>query len=225
MSTILFGNVAPHEAAPSLTTGDPVVSRRLDPLVSHTTTLVFPQEMGIVKASEVAVRAWKAHSSEQPGWILAEDLTDEELVSALRASFNLPDITGPTMLLTNGGKDFVARQVAGVASNTAIAKYVGLSADVVAPDAADTVLAGEIATASGGLVRAAAVYSHTTGAGSYTLANTFTANPFDVLPVYIVKAGAFDAAASGNLIFESSMVSAPLADVGDTLPLTWTVSF
>jgi hypothetical protein len=225
MTTILFGNVDPHAAIPGLTSGPPAVARRLDPLIHHTTSFVVPDDWPTEKVTAAARSMWQAHSSSAPGWITCEGVAENETLSALRETFNLPDIPGPTMLLVNSGRDFVASQLAGTPSATAIAKYVGLTANATAPGATDTTLTGEITTASGGLIRVAAAYSHTTGSATYTLTNTFTTNGFDTLPVTVAKAGVFDAATAGNLVWESLMVAAPLVDVGDSLPIIWTVSY
>lgn len=129
-------------------------------------------------------------------------------------------------MLTNLGRDHVAKQLAGAASATAVAKWVALTANATAPALTDTALTGEIATAGGGLIRAVGVYAHTTSAANYTLTTTFTANGTDTLPVTIAKRGVFDAASAGNLVF-STLVSptATLSASGDALTLTDTVSF
>jgi hypothetical protein len=128
-------------------------------------------------------------------------------------------------MITNAGKDFQAKQLAGAASATAVAKWVGLTANATAPAAGDTTLTGEIATAGGGLVRQAGVYAHTNGTSNYTLTTTFTANGTDVLPVTIAKRGVFDAVSGGTLVF-STLVSptATLSASGDSLTLTDTVT-
>lgn len=46
---------------------------------------------------------------------------------------------------TNAGHDFQAKQMAGAASATAVAKWMALTANVTAPAAGDTTLTGEIA--------------------------------------------------------------------------------
>lgn len=126
---------------------------------------------------------------------------------------------------TNAGHDFQAKQMAGAASATAVAKWVAVTANSTAPAAADTTLAGEITTAGGGLVRQVGVYAHTTGAASYTLTSTFTANGSDSLPVTLNKRGVFDAASAGNLVFETAIPNPPtLSASGDSLTLTDTVS-
>jgi hypothetical protein len=126
---------------------------------------------------------------------------------------------------TNAGNDFVAKQLAGAASATAVAKWVALTANATAPAAGDTTLTGEIATAGGGLVRQAGTYAHTTGAASYTITATFTANGTDALPVTIAKRGIFDAASGGALVFETLVSpTATLSASGDSLTLTDTIN-
>lgn len=126
---------------------------------------------------------------------------------------------------TNAGHDFQAKQMGGAASATAVAKWVALTANATAPAAGDTTLTGEITTAGGGLVRQAGVYAHTTGAASYTITTTFTANGSDSLPVTIAKRGIFDAAAAGALVFETLVSpTATLSASGDSLTLTDTIT-
>lgn len=126
---------------------------------------------------------------------------------------------------TNAGADFQAAQMAGAASATNVAKYVGLTANVTAPAAGDTTLTGEITTAGGGLVRKAGTYAHTTGVASYTITTTFTANGSDSLPVTVGKRGIFDQASGGALVFETLVSpTATLSAVGDQLTLTDTVN-
>lgn len=128
-------------------------------------------------------------------------------------------------LKTNAGNDFQAAQMGGSASATAVAKWVALTANTTAPAAGDTTLTAEIATGGGGLIRKAGTYAHTTGAASYTITTTFTANGSDSLPVTIGKRGIFDAAAAGNLVF-TTLVSptATISASGDSLTLTDTIS-
>lgn len=128
-------------------------------------------------------------------------------------------------LKTNAGNDFQAKQMAGSASATAVAKWMAITANTTAASATDTTLTAEITTAGGGLLRQAAVYAHTTAAASYTLTGTFTANGSDSLPVTIGKMGVFDAASTGNLVFETLVSpTATLSASGDSLVVTETVS-
>lgn len=128
-------------------------------------------------------------------------------------------------MITNAGKDFVAKQLAGAASATAVAKFVAITANTTAPAASDTTLTGEITTAGGGLVRQTGVYAHTLGTASYTITSTFTANGTDALPVTIGKRGIFDAASGGNLVFETLVTpTATLSAASDSLTLTDTIS-
>jgi hypothetical protein len=129
-------------------------------------------------------------------------------------------------VITNAGKDFVAKQLAGAASATAVAKFVGITANSTAPAAGDTTLTGEITTAGGGLVRQTGVYAHTIGTASYTITSTFTANGSDALPVTIAKRGVFDQLALGGTLVFETLVSptAVFSAVSDSLTLTDTIS-
>lgn len=133
---------------------------------------------------------------------------------------------------TNAGQDFQAQVMAsaGASSNgtgtSAPANYMALSTSATAPSASDTVLAGEITTGGGGLIRASATPAHTAGTNTYTLTKTFTVNGSDSVPVTIQKIGIFNAASSGTLVFETALTptTATLSAVGDQLTITETVT-
>jgi hypothetical protein len=129
-------------------------------------------------------------------------------------------------MLVNSGRDFVAKQLAGSASATAVAKFVAITANATAPAAGDTTLTGEITTAGGGLIRQTGVYAHTNGTATYTITSTFTANGSDALPVTIAKRGIFDQlAVGGTLVFETLVSpTATLSAVSDSLTLTDTIT-
>lgn len=128
-------------------------------------------------------------------------------------------------MLTNAGKDFIAKQMAGAASATAVAKFVAITANSSAAAAGDTTLTAEIATGGGGLVRQTGVYAHTGGTSTYTITSTFTANGSDSLPVTVAKRGIFDAASAGNLVYETLLgTTATLSASGDSLTITDTIT-
>lgn len=122
-------------------------------------------------------------------------------------------------MLTNAGKDAIAALVGNAA------KYVAVTANASAAVATDTTLTGEIATAGGGLLRAAGTYAHTGGTSTYTITKTFTANGSDSLPVTLAKTGYFDASSSGNLVFETLLsATATLSASGDNVTITQTAT-
>lgn len=129
-------------------------------------------------------------------------------------------------MLHTAGKDFVASALGDSSgSRAAAATYLALTANTTSPVAGDTTLASEIATASGGLIRAVATYAHTGGAATYTLTKTFTANGNDSLPVTIGKVGVFNASSSGTMPW--STLLSPTATVsasGDSLTITETIT-
>lgn len=129
-------------------------------------------------------------------------------------------------MLTTTGRDFVAKQVAGAASATAVAKFVAVTANATAPAAGDTTLTAEITTAGGGLIRQTGIYAHTGGTATFTITSTFTANGSDALPVTLAKRGIFDQlAVGGTLVYESLITpTATLSAVSDSLVLTDTVT-
>lgn len=126
---------------------------------------------------------------------------------------------------TNAGIDAIAGQVLGTAAQPAAFNYVALTADTGAPAAGDTTLTGEIATASGGLIRKQATYAHTNGTSTATLTVTYTANSNDRLPVTVAKIGVFNAVSSGTLGFESLLSSTvTISASGDQLTITDTIT-
>jgi hypothetical protein len=129
-------------------------------------------------------------------------------------------------MLTTAGKDAVASMVGDRSgSRAAVADYIALTANTTAPSAGDTTLTAEIATAGGGLIRAAATYAHTGGTSSYTLTKTFTANGSDSLPVTIGKIGVLNASSAGALVWETLLgTTATLSASGDNLTITDTIT-
>jgi len=129
-------------------------------------------------------------------------------------------------MLTTAGKDFAASAMGDRSgSREAAADYIALTANSSSPAAGDTTLTSEIATASGGLIRAQATYAHTGGASTYTLTKTFTANGNDSLPVTIAKMAVFNASSGGKMPWESLLsATATLTAVGDSLQITETIT-
>lgn len=110
-------------------------------------------------------------------------------------------------------------------SRPAAGNYIALTANSTAPSAGDTTLTAEIATGGGGLIRATGTYAHTTGAATYTLTKTFTANGSDALPVTVAKVGVFNASSAGTLVFESLLSpTAVFSASGDNTTITVTVT-
>ena len=129
-------------------------------------------------------------------------------------------------MLTTAGKDFVASALGDSSgSRAAAATYIALTANTTAPALGDTTLTAEIATGGGGLIRAVASYAHTTGASTYTLTKTFTANGSDSLPVTVGKVGVFNASSSGTLAWSSLLSpTATFSASGDNTTLTVTIT-
>lgn len=128
-------------------------------------------------------------------------------------------------MLHNAGKDFVADALSKTSGRPACAEYLALTANTTAPSASDTTLTAEIATASGGLIRAIATYAHTGGTSTYTLTKTFTANGNDSLPVTIGKVGVFNASSSGTMVWSSLLSpTATISASGDAITTTETIT-
>lgn len=122
-------------------------------------------------------------------------------------------------LRTNAGANFQAQQMGGTPG--AAAARIALTADATAPALGDTTLTGEIS--GDGLSRALATFQHAGGgATSYTLTHTFTKT--GGASVTIRKAGCFNAASGGSLVFETLFADPATLVTGDELTVTWTVN-
>jgi len=139
------------------------------------------------------------------------------MAPALLAAFMLS-------LRTNAGRDFTCNVMGnGAAAGAGTgsmrpADYMGLTSDATAPNAANTILTAEIG--SGSLVRAQAMYAHTSGTASYTLTKTFTSDQ----PVTVAKLGIFNAPTGGTMVFETMLNEPAPLQSGDQLALTETVT-
>ncbi len=125
------------------------------------------------------------------------------------------DVTGHN-LRVNAGINWQYNQMAG--TTAAVCTYIALSNTAITPAATDTSLSGEITT--NGLGRALGTATHTSNATSYTLANTFTATGTQAAQ----SAAILNASSSGTMCFENTFTQATLAS-GDTLTVTWTITF
>jgi hypothetical protein len=133
------------------------------------------------------------------------------------------------MALTSNGKDFIAAQIAGAtsttlaggASATAVAKWMGITVSTADTLASSTAVTGEETLA--GLTRAAGTVTFVAGASSYTLANTFTYTGSG--SKVIARVGVFNAVSAGVLVFYTALsTTATLSASGDTLTITQTVT-
>lgn len=169
-----------------------------------------------------AEQVWAAHAhTGKPVWVASEDPGLEE---ALSVWFDCPR-GNPQALLTNGGRDALHAQHLGTAAQPAAFNFVSLTANAVAPAAGDTTLAGEIATAGGGLIRKQVTYAHTAGTNTSTLTGTFTANGTDALPVTVAKIGVFNAVTGGTMGYETLLnATSTLTVAGDNTAITETVT-
>jgi hypothetical protein len=140
-----------------------------------------------------------------------------------------------TALPANPGVAAASTPAAGawmVVPGGAPAAYMALANDATdtAPAATDTTLAGEITTASGGLIRQLATYAHSAasgGAGTTTLTKTWTANGSDSLPVTVSQIGVFQGVvvAASRMFFKTALnATATLSAVSDQVQVTETVT-
>lgn len=105
--------------------------------------------------------------------------------------------------------------------------YMGLTATATAFNATDTTLAGEITTASGGLIRKICPVAHTTGTNTTTLTPVFTANGSDSLPVTIAAIGTMNCLTGTTCVMPYHTVlgsTATLTASGDNLTITQTIT-
>lgn len=105
---------------------------------------------------------------------------------------------------------------------TTIARFMGITENAGAANAADTTLTGEITT--GGCNRALATYAHTGGTATYTLVKSYSVGAS--FPA-VHKMGLFTAAnttAAGVLFFETVLNADANVISGDTLQITETVT-
>lgn len=163
------------------------------------------------------------HSAgDAPAWV---DCDDKELEEAV-ASYYACARGEQTMLLTNAGRDALHQQYMSTSTQPAAFIFGALSANTGGSFAAsDTTLAGEITTASGGLVRASMTFAHTTGTNTSTLTHTWTANGSDSLPVAVKTWANFNAGSSGTMGNENVLsASATLSTSGDSLTVTFTLT-
>jgi hypothetical protein len=128
----------------------------------------------------------------------------------------------------NSGADFQSGVMGNTASNGtgtyAPGTYIALTENTTAPTGTDTTLTGELAAASGGLIRALATYAHTAGASSYTLTKLYTMVSADGTSRTPAKIGVFNASSAGLLVFETAIPNPPTMVPGDQLTLTETVN-
>lgn len=143
--------------------------------------------------------------NEVHAWVVRADGATEDL----GVSYNLR---------TTVGADWQA-DVMGNSTQPASARWIALTTNATAPSAGSTTLTGEIT--SGGLSRAAGTYSHTGGTTNYKITHTFTATDAHT---NVQKAGLFNAASTGTLVFETLLSSSVTLADNDTLTIEWTVN-
>jgi hypothetical protein len=108
-----------------------------------------------------------------------------------------------------------------IVAGNASARYIALTENAGAANAADTALTGEITT--GGCGRALGTYAHTLGAATLTLTKSFSVT--GTFPA-IHKAGLFQVSTASSSIMSFETVLNADANVvnGDTLQVTWTIT-
>jgi hypothetical protein len=128
-------------------------------------------------------------------------------------------------LLTNVGKDLLHNYgyiyIAADTITAIGANFIGLTEATITPDVADTVLDSEIA--ADGLERAAATtVTHTPGANTSTISNTFTASgPF----TSVLASALFTEDAAGDMVHIANFDTGSGTMIsGDQLAVTWTIT-
>lgn len=133
----------------------------------------------------------------------------------------LPITENKHNLLTNGGRDFIhAQAYRNTSAGTEGTRYIAVTTNATAPDAADTALTGEITT--NGLARAAATTNtHSNGTNTSTLGITFTASGAHT---NVQKSGLFNqGTVGGTMTHENTFTPVTLA-TNDQLQVTWTLT-
>jgi len=131
---------------------------------------------------------------------------------------------------TPGASDTAAANPAtgtyNILPGNAPARHMALSTDSGAVGTGATTLPSEITTAGGGLIAKRSTYAHTTGAGSYSLTATFTANGSDSLPVTVAKMGVRQSIkAACNCLFQTLFgTAATLSASGDQITVSDSVA-
>lgn len=129
---------------------------------------------------------------------------------------------------TNTGREWQKGVMGDTASTGtgvyASANYIALTANTGAPAAGDSVLTGEYAAASGGLVRKRAAYAVNSGSSFYVLTATFTMNVNDGASTQPFKYGIFTLASVGIMAFTDLIPNPPTMVPGDALAVTETVN-
>lgn len=130
-------------------------------------------------------------------------------------------------LRTNGGADWQAKVMSATAAPPATANYIALTNNASAADPADCAAGSSTCTLTGeigntnGLGRAQGTFAHTdNGTASYTVSKVFSASGTEASQ----KAALFNASSSGTMVFEKTY-TAVTVNSGDTLTVTWTVTY
>lgn len=103
--------------------------------------------------------------------------------------------------------------------------YIGITTDTASPFASDTTLSGEL-TGSGLARAAASIVYPGGGTETDTVQLTITYTYTGSTSLSIAKAGLFTASSAGTMIRETKLNQlATVTTSGDTLSLTWDISF
>lgn len=129
-------------------------------------------------------------------------------------------MAGPTMLISNGGRDALHQQHLSTSAQPAAFTFGALTTNTGGGFATtDTTLASELTT--NGLARAGMTFAHTTGTNTSTLTHTWTYTGTGA--VVIASFGNFNAASAGTLGEEDALGSSiTVATSGDTGTVTFT---
>lgn len=183
-----------------------------------------PYAIGVYEAEEIM----GVHSAGiKPTWVSCPD--DPGFEAALAAHFKCAQ-GEPVNVLTEFGRDKMHEQHLKSTGQPVGFEYGALSPSVSTPEAANTVLAEEIITASGGLIRQKMTFAHTVGTNTSTLTSTWTGNASDAYPVTIKKWANFNLAkqsegsGKGMGEIDNLNASATLAASGDSITVTFTLT-
>ncbi|MEM0106527.1 MAG: hypothetical protein QXX81_08370 [Zestosphaera sp.] len=119
----------------------------------------------------------------------------------------------PTTIITNAGYDAICDCIA-KSPQPAPFQYVAIGTNNTAPAAGQTTLGNEV-------MRQLGTYSHTAGTKTFSVVATFS-----ITASYTIwESGLFNASSGGTMLCRGVLDSGIPVQSGDTLQVTWTVSF
>lgn len=124
-------------------------------------------------------------------------------------------------IVTNAGKNALASLLNSSNTGNSVVTHMGFGTSTTAPAAADTALGTEISTAGTGYARVAVTRSNPS-ANVIQYVATLTGL---TTPQTVQEAGLFSAVTGGTLFAHQLTGAVALSSVGDSLQITWQITF